>query len=217
MFAFKLLNTSDHIPKIRLGIKFLTFLSIYLIHPSLAFGQIAFEEPDKEQISIGQIGNINAHITEIGPDRLALSWKIIDLEATGSDNIFMAYDRETHKVEFEATYDELEALKVWIEERQKTKTGGTVNLGEWEVTYVQSALGIPVFSWTGPTGNFESAINSEMRMRLMTRRYLEGAIEEYKLRQAKEAERDARRKAREERRKSKNMKDDGDIKRNKMF
>ncbi|WP_445381234.1 hypothetical protein [Robiginitalea sp. IMCC43444] len=178
-------------------------LIIGFIIPS-AFGQITFEKSENQEINIGRVGNINAFVRELGTDKLSLRWIISDLQATGSDNIFMAYETETHNIEFEASYEELNALSDWMEERQKSKTGGSVMLGEWKVTYAQSALGMPQFNFEGTSGSFVVAFSSEMRKRLMQRRYLEEAIEDYKTRQAKEAEREAKRKAREERRKSKN-------------
>ncbi len=174
--------------------KFIILFAIIVLSSS-TYGQISFDKTEKDEIKIGQVGTINAYIREIGQDSLWISWKISDLEATGSDNIFMAYDSETHNIEFTTNYDELEALNVWVEERQKTKTGGTVTLGEWKMSYVQSALGIPIFMWTGPTGNFESGINSEMRQRFMTRRYIEHAIEKHNIQKMKDEKRRAKRKS----------------------
>ena len=168
------------------------FLCIALAH-SLCISQITFENQETENIKIGKVGNINAFVKEITQDSLLVSWKVSDLTATGSSNIFMAYDSETHNVEFGTTYDDLENLNLWIEQRQKTKTGGKVTLGEWELSYVQSALGIPIFMWTGPTGNFEGGINSEMRLRLMTKRCLQRAIEKHNQRKLKEENRKSKR------------------------
>ena len=179
------------------------FVFVLINYSSSACGQIAFEESENDEIKIGLVGNINAHVTQIGGDNLTVSWKIIELKGTGSDNIFMAYERESHNVEFDATYADLEALNTWVLERQNTKTGGKVNLGDWEVSYVQSSLGIPIFMWTGPTGNFESGINSEMRQRLMTRAGIQRAIEKYKSRKEKEEKRKMKEEERRAKRKSK--------------
>jgi hypothetical protein len=178
-----------------MNIRIITFIvSIIIIIPISSFAQIEFKEDNEELINIGQAGTVNAFVREINNDSIYVVWKILDLKATGSDNIFMAYEREPHDVQFGITYKDLDRLSSWINERQKSKTGGTVTIGEWKFSYVQSVLGIPIFMLTGPTGNFEVGFSKYMRTRLLNEESIKRDIEKYNYRKAREEKRDARRK-----------------------
>ena len=178
-----------------MNIKIITFLiSIIAIIPISVDAQIKFKEDNEDLINIGQVGTINSFVREINNDSIYVVWKILDLKATGSDNLFMAYEREAHDVQFGITYKDLDKLSSWITQRQKSKTGGAVTIGDWEFSYVQSALGVPIFMLTGPTGNFEVGFNKTMRTRLLNEESIKREIERYKYRKAREEKRDARRK-----------------------
>lgn len=168
------------------------FILCLTVNPFVGNSQITFEKSQKELINIGKVGTINAFVREINTDSIFVVWKVSDLKATGSDNTFMAYESETHNIEFKATYSDLENLASWIKKRKKTNTGGAVSLGEWELSYVQKVLGVPIFMFTGSTGNFEIGISNQMRKRLMERKHIDKAINKYKERKQREEKRKAK-------------------------
>jgi hypothetical protein len=142
--------------------------------------QITFEESKNELIQVCKFGDFRTFVREINKDSLLVNFYLTDLKATDSDNIFLAFESESHKVEFKATYTEIESLNSWIKERHKTQTSGSVKLGEWRLSYVQPSFGaLSIFLWTGSTGNFETAINSNQIKKCLSKRYINQAIQKY--------------------------------------
>lgn len=174
---------------------FFTFYLFLILAPINANAQIEFKDNKEELINIGQSGTINAFVHEINNDSIFIVWKISDLKATGSDNIFMAYERETHDVQFGINYQDLDKLNNWIDKRRKAKTGGSVLLGKWKFSYVQTTLGVPIFMLTGSTGNFEVGFSKSMRKKLLTKKYIKRQIERYNHHKTREEKRNAKRKA----------------------
>jgi hypothetical protein len=180
------------------------FFVIIFILPFIGFSQITFDKSENELIRVCNFGNLDTYVKEISTDSLLVVLNVSDYTATGSDNLFLAIGTETHKVEFKATYKELETLNSWIKERHSSQTGGSVKLGEWEMSYTKRALGsISLFLLSGPTGNFEIAINSNQIRKCFTRKYIDVEFEKYlekkERKETYEAKREALTKARAER------------------
>lgn len=156
--------------------------------------QVTFEESNNELIKVCKFGNLSTFVKEINKDSILVNFYLSDIKATGSDNIFLALESESHKVEFRATYKELESLNSWIIERHKTQTSGSVKLGEWRLSYVQPLLGFQsIFLWTGSTGNLETAINSNQIKKCLTEKYIDRAFQKYAIKKKSRQELKAKR------------------------
>ena len=177
--VFQLIINTLNYKKMISKIQNISFLFIILF-PFTGNSQITFDKSKKELIRACELGNLKTFIREISVDSLLVVFNLTDLKATGSDDIFLAYESENHKVEFKATYKELESLNSWIKERHSTQTGGTVKLGQWELSFIEPGLlSLSLFLWTGPTGNFETAINPNQIEKCLTQKYIDRAIQRH--------------------------------------
>lgn len=133
-------------------------------------------------IDLGKSGNINAFIREISNDSLFVLWKVKEKEITS----YRTHVSQFHKVEFKATYKDLENLALWI---TKSKKSSTIMIGEWKLSYVDALFGEPNFIFESPIGYFGIDINKNICNRFMERKNLEKAINKFNQRKRWEEKR----------------------------
>lgn len=152
--------------------------------------QITFEKKQDELIDLGKSGNIDAFIREISKDSLFVLWKVKEEVITSYRTKVSQY----HIIEFKATYKDLENLALWIENSKKSKTEGTIMIGEWKLSYFKSKLVEPNFKFSSKDGYFELNIEKKTCERFMERKNLKKAINKFNQRKRWEEKRKSKEK-----------------------
>lgn len=158
-----------------------------MLNPLVGNSQINFEKSQNELIDLGKSGNINAFIREISSDSLYVLWKVKEKEITS----YRTHVSQYHKVEFKATYKDLENLALWIAKSKKSKKSSAIMIGEWNLSYVDALFGEPNFIFNSPAGYFGIDINNNMCNRFLERKSLEKAIKKFNKRKEWEEKRKA--------------------------
>jgi len=125
-------------------------LLIFLAHHLIGNAQITFDKKQNELIDLGKSGNIDAFNREISRDSLFVLWKVKEKKITSYRTNVSQY----HIIEFKATYKDLETLALWVAKSKKNNTVGSVMIGEWKLTYLDSKLVEPDFEFSSDDGYF---------------------------------------------------------------
>ncbi|RRO15905.1 hypothetical protein [Flavobacteriaceae bacterium 14752] len=158
-----------------------------MLNPLLGNSQITFEKSKKELIDLGKSRNIDAFIREISSDSLFVLWKVREKEITS----YRTHVSQYHKVEFKATYKDLENLALWITKSKENKKSSSIMIGKWKLSYVDALFGEPNFIFNSPSGYFGIDINKNMCKRFLGRKNIEKAINKFNQRKKWEEKRKA--------------------------
>lgn len=164
---------------VKLKIQIIIILCL-ILNPLLGNSQITFEEQRDELIDLGKSDNINAFIRQISSDSLYVLWKVREKNVISYRTDVSQY----HNVEFQATYNDLENLALWITKSKKSKESSTIMIGEWKLSYVDALFGEPNFIFDSPSGYFRIDISRNVCKRFMEPKNIQKAIRKHNQRKA---------------------------------